>query len=236
MISFSLSLALLPAAGAEDPPEAPEAEAAPSLSHEWTWLYQPRRARAGIAPLPEDSPLEPLVGFQLEGIKPDHPFLIGTFSAGGRWGVARGLLFPAQGTDTALCLARAEEFDLDALLYPEGLGGWFVLFGWENGHGYGIYNVEMKESGSPWFTCEFRDSKAIKATHGEISRYSWKGAERLRMTLKEKKLSLKIGDEMIVNDYEYPNYSAGDLIIGTYDTQYGPKRLRIQSLRIRAPE
>jgi hypothetical protein len=226
---------------AEDAADAPPAEAAEApapliLTRSWVELYERQRASVGIKPLPEDTLLLPLEGFTMEGIKLDHPFLLGKFTSGGDWGVSRGVLQPIRGTDTALRLGRVGDFELEGTMHAQGLGGWFILFGWDNGHGYGLYNVEMKQSGSPWFICEFRDFKALESTHGEIEGSSWQRPARLTLQMKEKMLLLKIGNTTIVEDLECPNYSEGDLIVGTYDTRYGPKRLRIQSLRIRAPE
>jgi hypothetical protein len=213
-----------------------EAEAPLELTREWIQLYRPQRAVVGIKPIPDDTPLNPLVGFTLEGTKPDHPFLLGKFTSSGEWGISRGLLYPVRGSDTALHLARVGDFEFEADVVPGGLGGWFILMGWDQGHGYGIYNVQMKESGSPWFSCEFRDSKALEETHGVISRAAWTKPDRLELVVKENLVSLKIGKETLVKDLELPNYHAGDLIIGTYDTKYGPKRLQIRSARIRAPQ
>ena len=229
---------------ADDAAEAPPVEAAEALdpaaplilTRRWIELHRKQRASAAIKPLPEDTLLMPLEGFRMEGIKLDHPFLLGEFTSGGDWGVARGVLQPIRGTDTALRLARVGDFELEGMMHAEGLGGWFILFGWNNGHGYGLYNVEMKQSGSPWFICEFRDSRALESTHGEIEGIAWKRPARLALQMKQKMLRLKIGTTSVVEDLECPNYSEGDLIVGTYNTRYGPKRLRIESLRIRAPE
>lgn len=233
----------IPRATAADEPDAEAAvanepqEVAPlELTRQWVDLYRPQRAVLGIKPLPEGSPLTPLEGFTMEGIKLDHPFLLGKFTSGGEWGVSRGLLQPIRGTDTALRLARVGDFELDAMMHAQGLGGWFILFGWNQGHGYGLYNVEMKQSGSPWFASEFRDSKAIESTHGEIPGTTWAQPARLTLRMREKMLFLKIGNSTIIEDLECPNYSTGDVIVGTYNTKYGPKRLWIRSLRIRAPE
>lgn len=225
-----------PEAPAADAAEAAEAPAPLILTRRWIELYRPQRASVGIKPLPEDSLLAPLEGFTMEGIKLDHPFLLGKFTSAGDWGVSRGALQPIRGTDTALRIGRVGDFEFDGTMHAEGLGGWFLLFGWNNGHGYGLYNVEMKQSGSPWFICEFRDSKALESTHGEIPGSSWQRPARLTLQMKQKMLLLKVGKTTIVEDLECPNYGEGDLIVGTYNTRYGPKRLRIESLRIRAPE
>ena len=56
------------------------------------------------------------------------------------------------------------------------------------------------------------------------------------MSVENKKLNLKIGNRTaVIRDMPLPNYQRGQIILGTYDTRYGPKDIQIRSLRIRLP-
>ena len=210
-----------------DEPDAPAEKGTP-LSKKWTILHRPQ-AKA----LPKDSPLEALEDFEFSGPRPGDPFLLGEVKVERGWQVFRGVLQPA-GKNTAVRLGRGENFDLEGQITADGLGGWFLLFGWDQGHGYALYNVTLKESGSPWLVCEFRDSKGIEDTHREIYRYLWKGAQTFRLSVEDGKVNLLVGKDQIADDLALPNYHEGDIILGTYDTRYGPKHVKVHSLRIRA--
>lgn len=201
------------------------------LSDKWVTLYRPRR-RSGNGQLPEGSPLEVLTNFEVTGPRPGDPFQFGEFQSIGKWIEMRGAL-QTSGKNAVLKIARAEDFTLEGQFFGEGLGGWFLLIGWDNGHGYGLMNVTLKESGSPWLISEFRDSKSIENTYTELHRLDWKGVQPLRLSVSDKKLTLQVGRERIAESFELPNYHEGAIILGTYDTRYGPKQARIHSLRIR---
>ena len=202
-----------------------------TLTSKWQTLYVPKRG-IGTGQMPKNSPLEVLTDFEVTGPRPGHPFEFGEFKSIGRWGEMRGAL-QTSGKNAVLRIARAEDFTLEGQFFGEGLGGWFLLVGWDTGHGYGLMNVTLKESGSPWLISEFRDSKAIEPTYTELHRLNWKGVQPLRLTVADKKLSLQVGKEVVAEEFELPNYHEGDIILGTYDTRYGPKQARIHSLRIR---
>jgi hypothetical protein len=207
---------------------------AKALSKKWTVLHQPGKAKPNVAPLPKNSTLEVLKDFELQGPRPGDPFLFGNFKSQGEWGLVNGTLKPLDGKHTACKLARADSFELEGVINAEGLGGWFFLLGWDKDNGYMIYNVNLRVSGSPWLVVEFREAKGIEETHREFHRYEWKGDQPFSMTLEGKELSIIAGREVVAQKLPLPNYRAGDVIVGTYDTRYGPKPLAIQSLRIRA--
>lgn len=233
LIGLVAVFAFHPFAAADDPVSA-DRETTATIGKEWTVLWDARRSAPGKRPLEEDSPLQPLKEFQIEGVPDADPFWLSNFRSEGTWGSANRRLTRIAGKNAALKLARAESFELQGVLNAEGLGGWFLLFGWDKGHGYGLYNVTLKTSGSPWIFTEFRDSAAIAETHREKHRYLWKGEQPMFVVIIDKKLTVQVGRETILKDFELPNYHAGDVILGTYDTPYGPKPVSVRSLRIRA--
>lgn len=203
----------------------------------WQVLHLASKApRRGIHPLDEKSPVVGLTELNLTGPNPGHPFLLGHFAINGRFGIQDAALSRTEGFNAAVKLADVEDFELEGLVNAEGLGGWFWLLGFENGHGYMIYNVTMKTSGSPWQFCEFRGHKAIVETHREINRLEWKGVQPLLLSVKEQELALRVGTARLAEGIELENYHKGQLIVGTYDTEYGALPVRLHSLRIRAAD
>lgn len=200
----------------------------------WQVLHLASKApRRGIHPLDDKSTLKSLPELNLIGPSPGHPFLLGNFAINGRFGIQDAALTRTEGLNAAIQLAEVEDFELEGLVNAEGLGGWFWLFGFADGHGYMVYNVTMKTSGSPWQLCEFRGNKAIEETHREINRLEWKGMQPLILSVKEKKLSLKVGSVRLADGIELENFHKGQLILGTYDTEYGALPVRVGSLRVR---
>ncbi|WP_437227187.1 hypothetical protein SH661x_000219 [Planctomicrobium sp. SH661] len=200
----------------------------------WTTLFQPVRAVPPVAPLPKKSKLVPLDDLELTGPKPSHPFVLGNFSTNGHWGLLNGTVGVTDGNDAALQLAWADEFELEGVIEQSGLGGCFWLVGWDEGRGYGIHNVVMKDSGSPWFISEFIRNKAVEDGTTELEKFDWKGEQSFRMTVEKKTFSLDIGRFHVFKELEMENYQPGRVILGVYDTRYGPKPIRIKSLKIRA--
>ena len=68
----------------------------------------------------------------------------------------------------------------------------------------------------------------------EFQRFDWKGDQPLRLKVVNKVLSLQVGKTAVAKRLELPNYSAGEIAVGTYVTQYGPKPVVFQSLRVRS--
>ena len=222
-----------PSARAADRRSKAKGKSSDALTKQWKVLHAPGQSKAQIAPLPKNSPLEVWNNFEIVGPRPGDPFLFGNFKSQGEWAIVNDAIKPVDGKHTACRLARAEDFELEGLFNAEGLGGWFFLVGWNRGEGYMIYNVK-NVSGSPWLVCEFHESKGIEETHRELYRYEWKGVQPLRMIVAEQQLNLQVGRESIIKDLPLPGYRGGDVIVGTYDTRYGPRPLSIHSLRMRA--
>ncbi len=224
---------------AEDPatvPAAtPEAAAAPvvSITDKWSVLVNPARPRPGIVKFNEKSPIQNVEEFKLLGPMVGHPFGLGELIVDGRWATAQGLAQRIEGKNTLVRLATADQFELEGIIHQEGLGGWFMLLGWNQGHGYSLSNVVLKDSGAPWFICEYRGAEAIVPTNNEVKQFEWRGDQPLRLSVKQKLLTVKVGQTLVVENYPLDNYTAGELSLGTYDTRYGPRTVQVRSLRIR---
>jgi len=196
-------------------------------------LCLPVRGVPPLAPLPKKSKLVSLDELQLTGPGPSHPFLLGNFAADARWGLVRGTVGVLEGKNAALQLAWAGDFELEGVMEQTGLGGCFWLLGWNEGRGYALHNVVMKESGSPWFISEFRGSKAIEDRTIELEKFDWKGEQPFSLRVREQAVSLKVGRFLVLDRQPLEGYQPGRLIFGVYDTRYGPKTVQIKSLRIR---
>ncbi|TWT55255.1 hypothetical protein KOR42_28820 [Thalassoglobus neptunius] len=200
---------------------------------EWTVLHLKSARMKGTRPLPKLSKLSTLEEFDLTGPQPGHPFVLGNFSTDGKFGLVDGYVQRLDGHDAALRVCWADEFELEGIMEHAGYGGWFFLMGWDQGHGYGVSNVNMKVSGSPWFVSEFRGAKAIEGKTTELDDFDWKREEPFRLTVKDKHVVLEIGRFEVV-DFPLENYKPGEVIFGVYETQYGTKPIRVKSLRVRA--
>lgn len=199
----------------------------------WDVLFQSRRSPAPL-PLPEDGPLRPVKQLNLKGALHTDPNHLGLFAINGEFGINGGVLQRASGNNTAVQLTEdTGDFELEANVNAEGLGGWFWLLGWKDGHGYCVYNVTLKTSGSPWLISEFRGENGIPETLREFNRLAWKGTQPLKLSVMQSKLTLQVGAATLAKDLELPNYHPGALIVGTYDTQYGPRSPKFQSIRLR---
>lgn len=205
-----------------------------SLTDKWKVLVNPVKPRAGLVELTKKSPIQNVGEFTFTGPMVGHPFGLGEYAADGRWALVDGVARPGGGKNALVHLVAADQFEMEGVIHQEKYGGWLMLIGWNQGHGYSLSNVTLKESGSPWFICEYRGGKAIESTNNEVKHFEWKDDQPLRMLVKEKKLTVVVGKTSIVEDYPLENYTAGDLFLGTYDTRYGPKPIGVRSLRVRA--
>ena len=235
---LSLCLATTAASNAAPPAENSEKPAAaPRLDTDWHVLVAPmRRARPGLRALPQNAPITPLSEFELTGAKPGDQFQLGNFATDGKWGIQDGAVTRIDGRNAALKLGRAENFELEGILELGEVGGWFLLIGWDEGHGYSITNIGFRESPSPWFITEYRGATAIADTHQEVAKHAWRKEQTLKLTVKQNELNLAVGKTNVLKQQVLPNYAEGDIILGVYDTKYGPRPLRIKSLRIRNVE
>ncbi len=195
----------------------------------WRYLY------GGPAKSLKKSSLEVLESFELTGAYPKDSNLLNQVFSDGEWGIREGALQQISGRCAVLKLATTDHFELEMGANAEGFGGWFLLMGYDQGHGYGIYNVNLKTSGSPWRISEFRGEKGIADTDREFIRYACRGNEAFKLRVINRQLTLQINRRTLLEE-DLPAYSKGDLILGTYDTQYGPKPLKIYGMRIRTAQ
>jgi hypothetical protein len=177
---------------------------------------------------------EVLQDFELTGAHSKHPFRLNEVLSDGTWGMSKGALQQTGGRSAVLKFPAVEQdFELEMGMNAEGDGGWFILVGYQEGHCYGLYNVTMRTSGSPWFLSEFRGNMGIENTDREVARYQCRGNEPLKLKVEAGKLTLQIDRRVLVDQEELPNYQGGEILIGTYDTTYGPKPLKLYGIRIR---
>ena len=191
----------------------------------WSVLFDGKNVEASLAPK---------VSFVGVGPVLKDPFHIHEYRPDGSWSVANRVLVP-NGKNCLLGLGTAGEFELEGYLSAEGLGGWLLVLGWqpEEQEGFVVYNVTLRESGSPWHLDHVHKGRVTLEDHREVTRFEWKEAQKFRMAVIDEKLSLAVGEKLLYDAIELPEYQPGLVAIGTYDTHYGPKPLRIGSLRIR---
>ena len=188
---------------------------------------------AGNSKAAKQPQFEVLQDFELTGAHAKHPFRLNQVVSDGTWGMSKGALQQTGGRSAVLKFPSVEDFEMEMGLNAEGDGGWFILFGYKEGHCYGLYNVTMRTSGSPWFLSEFRGHVGLEETDREVARYQCRGNESLKMKVESGKLTLQIDRRVLIDQEELPNYQGGEILLGTYDTNYGPKPLKIYGLRIR---
>lgn len=211
----------------------------PTLSTRWTILFRPTRAAAQPQPLPPSGPVQPLSELRFTGPMPAHPFVLGNFGVDGRFGIVQGGIELVEGRNAAIRLCpHADQFELEGRIAMKDYGGWFLLVGWneELGNGYAIHNCTMKQSGSPWFITEMRGRSAVEETTQELKQHEWRLMQDARVTVRENKLTMQVGAVKVLDEEPLPNYRPGAIIFGVYDTRYGPRPVRVESLRIRAVE
>lgn len=198
----------------------------------WRILYQsPRTRRPGAYPLPENSLITSLGDLTLTGPAEGHPHLLGKFSINGSWGIVNGCLGRIAGTNAVAEVLTADEFEMEGLVQAEGTGGWFILFGWNGDSGHALFQMGSRTSGSPWYVCKFRDGESRVNSQEEIGRMNWKGFMPVKLAVREGTFNLSIGDLRLATERKLESYEPGRILIGTYDTQYGPRNVLIQSLR-----
>ncbi|RLS54762.1 MAG: hypothetical protein DWH91_11000 [Planctomycetota bacterium] len=224
----------------ELPPGTPAGEGeAPalqiSLTDKWSVLHKPGRARPGVFPLPEKGSLQSIPEFALTGPMPGHPFGLGEFVANGTWGMTQGAVTVVAEKNAVLKLTAANQFEMEGVITSEGLGGWFLLFGWNQGHGYSLSNFVLRDSPSPWFLTEYRAAKAIPNTNQEIKSFEWRGEQPMFLSVVQNQLNLKVGTTVVVKEFPLEDYTPGEVYLGTYDTRYGARTVAVKSLRVRDP-
>ena len=157
------------------------------------------------------------------------------FAVDGSWGLVDGFVQPLNVKNAALRIGWADQFELEGTMEMVQYGGWFLIVGWDQGRGYLINNINLKKSGSPWFVGEIRGAKTLEERTIELpSKFEWKGRQGFKLSVVTRKLSLSVGGENVIEQLPLEDYSAGEIILGVYDAEYGPRPLRLQSLRLRA--
>lgn len=183
---------------------------------------------------PSATTLTPLTDYAIEGPYDDHPLFLSKFAADSHWDVKDRQLQVPDGSNAALKLGRAENFILEGMVDLTGPGGMFIVVGENDGHGYGLCNTTMQKSGSPWKLFEFRGNAAVDGTDEEIGKHEPFAPQPMQLRVVDHKVSLTIGKIAVFEDVPMENYHEGDVIIGVFDTRYGPRKVKIQSLRARA--
>ncbi|MCA9039635.1 MAG: hypothetical protein KDA65_04730 [Planctomycetaceae bacterium] len=201
---------------------------------DWTVRFLEKNPSPKPSLLSSKSGLKILTDLKITGGGIGNPHLLGEFNAESSWYVQDGYLLPVDKQDSALRIGRVEDFELQGIWNVEGRGGWFILLGFEGGHGYVLENTTFISSGSPWHMTELRGNRGIQDSFHEVSRYEWKGDQKVRLSVEDKKLNLKVGDQNLLEDVMLDNYGPGELIVGTFRGRYAPKPLKIRSLRIRS--
>lgn len=199
----------------------------------WTVLHLRNARSRGVQPLSPKAKVRSVTELTFTGPKPGHPFVLGNFDADGEWGLSNGYLQRSSGKNAALELCWADQFEMEGIIEHAQYGGWFLLLGWDEGHGYSLSNVNFKTSGSPWFLGEMRGEKTIEESVIEFDHYNWKGSQPFKLSVKENVLNFVVGRTNVIST-PLENYKQGHLVLGVYDTEYGPKPMRIQSLRVRS--
>ena len=80
----------------------------------------------------------------------------------------------------------------------------------------------------------FRGGKAIQETHVEFPDFEWKGEQPFKVRVENNALSIEVGPQKVFDQQALPNYEPGSIMLGTYDTRYGPRAVRLVTLRGRA--
>jgi hypothetical protein len=235
--SIALALLAAPLLFAADKPNAkPNAKPAEAfaLSSKWIVLINPAAKIRGKRPLPEKGLVQSLPELRFTGPKPKHPFVLGEFAADGEFGLVDGALQLTSGGSAAVQLPEADEFELEGIMEHTEFGGWFMAVGWGQGRGYVLSNVTLKDSGSPWFLSELRGGAAIQDGTEDLEHFEWLRSQPFRLNVSKKELTLEVGERTVADHVTMPNYEKGRVLLGVYDTRYGPKKLRVHSMRMRS--
>lgn len=208
------------------------------LTSRWTTLVLLRNKRHKSQPIPADMPLRAVINLSFEGPHPKHPHLLGKYEADGRFIMHEGYLQQESGTAAMIQLPKGDSFDLEGMVSLKGEGSWLILLGWdmEKKSGYCLYQPQLRVSGGPFHICRIENGKTVAESDREMANLDLNGEGPLRIRVLEKNLSLQVLDQLIVHDYRLKDYQPGHIMIGTYNSRYGPKKLGVASLRMRLAE
>lgn len=180
------------------------------------------------------TPLTPIPDYRLQGPYEDSPLFLSKFATDTNWDVKDRMLQVPSGRNAVLKLGRAENFVLEGEADLTGPGGMFFILGENDEHGYGLAATTMVKSGCPWQLFEFRGREAIDDSMVELAKYEPLRPEPFRLSVADHRLSLTIGRIEVFKEVPLANYHEGDILIGVYDTRYGPKRVKIKTMRAKA--
>ncbi|QDT39022.1 hypothetical protein [Stratiformator vulcanicus] len=210
----------LPMAGAADPDPL-------QLERRWTVIAPPAGQKPG------QSPFESLTDFKFVGPNND-PNVIGEYKADGEWGLSGRVFQQTSGEAAAVKLGRAEDFSLEAVANFDGTGGWFLMMGSDGEAGHVLSHSSLRQN-DYWRTYPLRGGRADKfgvKTHSDSFRP--RGDQPMWIIVKDGKLSLRIGETVVLREHELDGYAEGDIVLGSFKNQYGVKLLKFKALRVRA--
>lgn len=188
----------------------------------------------GVTKLPAKGTIQNLETLEFTGPQtPEDTFVIGKFFLNGTFGVEDGVIHRTAGANAAITLGSAEDFELEGLVDAEGLGGWFWLVGYEDGSGYLLSYAGKKKSDCYWRVTQLSRGQVVPDTDEVFNTHTWKAPQPLRLVVKDKHLSMWVGNSRLANELELPEYTAGEIVTGTYDTRYGALDVKFHSLRIK---
>lgn len=208
------------------------------LTSRWKTLLLLRSRRQKAKPIPADMPIQPVINMTFDGPHPEHPHLLGKYDADGRFILHEEYLQQESGNAALVQLPKVDSFDLEGIVNLKGEGSWLILLGWnmETNSGYCLYQPQLRVSGGPFHICRIEKGKTVDKSDRELANVDLNGEGALRIRVLEKKLSLQVLNQAIARDYTLKDYQPGYIMIGTYNSRYGPKKLGIKSLRIRKAE
>ncbi len=232
LASVLASLSILVGADKPNPKAPPDKTFA--LSSKWVVLINPTAKIRGRRPLPDKGLVQNFPELKFTGPKPGHPFVLGDFADDGDFALVDGALQLASGASGGKQFPEADEFELEGVMEQREYGGWFLAIGWGNGRGYVLSNATLKESGSPWFLSELRGGSAIPDGTQDLEHFEWMKSQPFRMSVSNQELTFEVGKRVVADHVAMSNYEPGRVLLGVYDTRYGPKKLRVHSLRMRS--
>lgn len=197
----------------------------------WNVLYQ-----AQWPPLQRQTALRGLHGdhvvpFQFRGPGGDLNIVDG-YQADGTWLVAGdGALARTGGPRGVLSLGQHNAFEGEWDLNAQGLGGWFVVWGWNGQRGQMLYNITLQTT-SIWYVYEAQQGRFVNRKQA-VSGYRWEGRQPFRMRVSDGQLNLTVGTTALVRDFAIGPQRSGTVYVGTAPTQYGPSPIQIYELKIR---
>ena len=201
----------------------------------WTTLILLGSKSPQAQPIPAKAPLKSVTKLEFEGPNSGNPHLLNKYQVEGKFVIQNGFLVPQGGNSALLQLPPSDSFQLEGYVGLKGAGGCLILFGWdlETKSGHCLYHSQLRTEGAPWRLCRIEDGKMAPGSDVLLKHEKIDGEGALRMQVVDHKSSLSIFNKPIMNDYQLTDYSAGAIMIGTFNPRYGPKQIGIHSLRMK---